>query len=93
MGRTHHGGAHAVITPTKGIAPQRALLTIAAQVSMTLTEPMTVSQAWTALKAWRAKNANDAALSFSWFVLALDVLFALDILRLENGLLFKAVKD
>jgi hypothetical protein len=80
-----------MITPTKGIAPQRALLTIAAQISLTLTEPMTVSQAWSALKSWRAKNANNAALAFSWFVLALDVLYALDALRIEGGLIHKVV--
>ncbi|OQM78050.1 ABC-three component system middle component 6 [Rhodococcus sp. 66b] len=81
-----------MITPTKGIAPQRALLTIAAQVSLTLTEPMTVSQAWTALKTWRAKNANNSALPFSWFVLALDVLYSLGALQMQNGLIHKAVK-
>lgn len=81
-----------MITPTKGIAPQRALLTIAAQIALCLTEPMTVSQAWSALKTWRTKNANDAVLPFSWFVLALDVLYSLGALRLESGLLYKVVK-
>lgn len=78
-----------VITPTKGIAPQRALLTIGAQISLILTEPMTVSQAWTALKAWRTRHANDAVLPFSWFVLALDMLFALGAVHYENGILYR----
>lgn len=78
-----------MITPTKGIAPQRALLTVAAQVSIVVTEPMTVSQSWTALKAWRVRNANDAALPFSWFVLALDVLCSLNVLFFENGLIHR----
>jgi hypothetical protein len=81
-----------MIAPTKGIAPQRALLTVAAQIALCVTEPMTVSQVWSALKAWRTKNANEAVLSFSWFVLAFDVLYSLGALRLENGLLHKVVK-
>lgn len=81
-----------MITPTKGIAPQRALLTIAAQISLILTEPMTVSQAWTALKVWRAKNSNNAALPFSWFVLALDVLYSLGAVELRGGLIQKVVR-
>ncbi len=82
-----------MLTPTKGISPQRALLSVSAQISIILTEPMTVSQAWHALKVWRAKNANEAALSFSWFVLALDVLYALNVLEFEGGLIYKVVRS
>ncbi|SJM59938.1 ABC-three component system middle component 6 [Agrococcus casei] len=78
-----------MITPTKGIAPQRALLTIGAQISLILTEPMTVSQAWVGLKTWRARHANDAVLPFSWFVLALDTLFALGTIHYEDGSLYR----
>jgi Sec-independent protein secretion pathway component TatC len=78
-----------VITPTKGIAPQRALLTVGAQVSLILTEPMTVSQAWTALKTWRARHENHAVLPFSWFVLALDTLYALGAVYYEDGILYR----
>lgn len=78
-----------MITPTKGIAPQRALLTVGAQISLILTEPMTVSQAWTALKAWRARHENDAVLPFSWFVLALDTLYALGAVYSEDGILYR----
>lgn len=60
-----------------------------AQIAMILTEPMTVSQAWSALKAWRLKHDNDAALPFSWFVLALDALYALGTLHVEDGLLHR----
>lgn len=78
-----------MITPTKGIAPQRALLTIGAQISIILTEPMTVSQAWTALKVWRARHENDAVLPFLWFVLALDALYALGAVHYEDGILYR----
>ncbi|ACV08653.1 ABC-three component system middle component 6 [Jonesia denitrificans] len=78
-----------MIEPTKGIAPQRALLTVGAQISMVLKEPMTVSQAWKALKTWRARHDNGAALPFSWFVLALDLLYALGTVHYEDGLLYR----
>lgn len=78
-----------MIIPTKGIAPQRALLTVGAQISLILTEPMTVSQAWTALKVWRNRHENDAMLPYSWFVLALDTLYALDTVYYEDGILYR----
>ncbi|PPF74916.1 ABC-three component system middle component 6 [Pseudoclavibacter sp. Z016] len=78
-----------MITPTKGIAPQQALLTVGAQISMILNEPMTVSQVWTTLKAWRARHKNDAVLPYSWFVLALDSLYALGALHYEDGILYR----
>lgn len=82
-------GDRIVITPTKGIAPQRALLTVGAQISIILTEPMTVSQAWVALKSWRTRHENDAVLPFSWFVLALDALYALGAIHYEDGILHR----
>ncbi|WP_050053501.1 ABC-three component system middle component 6 [Pseudarthrobacter siccitolerans] len=82
-----------MITPTKGIAPQRALLSVSAQISLVLVEPMTVTQTWAALKSWRTKNANDSALSYSWFILGLDMLYALGALRLESGLIYKVVRS
>lgn len=56
---------------------------------MVLTEPMTVSQTWTALKAWRIRYANDALLPFSWFVLALDLLYSLGAVHYEDGILYR----
>ncbi len=80
-----------MITPTKGIAPQRALLTVGAQIAQLLDEPMTVSQVWSRLGQWRASNGNHAAVSFSWFVLALDTLYAVGAVRLEAGLIVRSV--
>ena len=78
-----------MITPTKGISSQRALLTIGAQISMILTEPMTVSQAWGSLKVWRVQHSNDEVLPYSWFVLALDLLYALGTVHYNEGLLYR----
>jgi hypothetical protein len=76
-----------VLTPTKGIAPDRALLAVGAQIALQLDQPLTVSQAWTRVCAWRKENGHPAPLSFGWFVLALDVLHALGRVELRDDLL------
>ncbi|MEV4473386.1 ABC-three component system middle component 6 [Nonomuraea sp. NPDC049504] len=76
-----------MITPTKGIAPDRALLAVGAQIIMQLNRPLTVSQAWARLREWRLQNDHLAPLSFGWFVLALDVLYALGLVELRDDLL------
>ncbi|MGW2020875.1 ABC-three component system middle component 6 [Streptomyces decoyicus] len=76
-----------MITPTKGISPDRALLAVGAQIAMQLDRPLTVSQTWARLREWRRENGHPDPLSFGWFVLALDVLHALGIVDLNNELL------
>lgn len=76
-----------MIAPTKGIAPDRALLTVGAQIAMVLREPLTVSQTWSRLRAWRQHHGYTAPISFDWFVLALDVLFALGTLEFDGQVL------
>ncbi|MGH8603431.1 MAG: ABC-three component system middle component 6 [Gammaproteobacteria bacterium] len=76
-----------MITPTKGIAPQRALLSIGAQIATVLTWPLTISQTYARLKEWRAEHKHDAPVLFGRFVLALDVLFTLNVLDFDGDLL------
>lgn len=76
-----------MITPTKGIAPERSLLAVGAQILQVLDRPLTVSQALAALRRWRADHDHFAPISFNWFVLALDVLFALDLVDTRDDLL------
>jgi hypothetical protein len=76
-----------VITPTKNIAPDRSLLAVGAQVLMVLDTPLTVSQAWARLRAWRAEHGHPSPVSFGWFVLALDTLYAVGAIDLHNDLL------
>jgi hypothetical protein len=82
-----------VITPTKGIAPDRALLAVGAQIAMELNTPATVSQAWARLTARRARLGHHAPVSFGWFVLALDVLHALGVVELRDDLLVLTRSD
>ncbi|NUK05713.1 ABC-three component system middle component 6 [Streptomyces lunaelactis] len=76
-----------MITPTKGIAPDRCLLAVGAQVLLQLDEPRTVSQTWARLKAWRREHHHYSPVSFSWFVLALDVLYGIGAVELHDDLL------
>lgn len=76
-----------MITPTKGITPDRALLSVGAQIVQQLEQPATVSQAWRKLCDWRVEEGHRAPVSFGWFVLALDVLNALGVVELQDDVL------
>lgn len=84
-----------MIAPTKGIAPQRALLTVGAQILLSSKrQPLTVNQAWRRLQDWRVAHHNSAPVPFWWFVLALDVLYALGTVELRDDVLvFHEVPD
>lgn len=76
-----------MITPTKGITPDRALLSVGAQIVQQLEQPATVSQTWKRLCDWRIEEGHRAPVSFGWFVLALDVLHALGVVEFRNDFL------
>lgn len=76
-----------MITPTKGIAPQRALLAVGAQIASAVAEPVTISQAWLRLKAWRKEHGHNSPIPFWWFALALDTLHALGLADFDGELL------
>ncbi|MFJ5227560.1 ABC-three component system middle component 6 [Streptomyces sp. NPDC088400] len=82
-----------MITPTKGIAPDRSLLAVGAQIVMQLDEPRTVSQAWARFKRWRTEHRHYSPVSFEWFVLALDVLYAMGTVELHQDLLTRVRRD
>jgi len=76
-----------MITPTKGIAAQRALLAVGAQLLIVLDQPLTVSQAWVRLRDWRQRNLHFSPVPFWWFALALDVLYAIGVVEFRQDLL------
>ncbi|GAB3958030.1 hypothetical protein GCM10029978_001950 [Actinoallomurus acanthiterrae] len=78
-----------MITPTKGIEPDRALLSVGAQVLQQLNEPTSVSQTWFKLKSWRKEAGHQAPISFGWFTLALDILYAMGLVEFRDGLLIR----
>lgn len=76
-----------MILPSKHLPQDRALLTVGAHVLTFLAHPKTVSALWEEL------NRHDAGLAvtprritYDWFLLALDLLYALGAIKLESGL-------
>lgn len=77
-----------MILPSKHLPQDRALLTVGGHILTVLTRPKTVSALWEEL------NRQDQGLvairprriTYDWFVLALDLLYSLGTIELENGL-------
>lgn len=71
-----------MILPTKGIAPDKALLSIGAFILRDLDEPRTVSRLWADL---RRIEEGPPDITFDWFVLALDLLYLMGTLSYLGG--------
>jgi hypothetical protein len=65
-----------MLLPTKGIAPQRALLTVGASIIALLDSPTTVSGLWERYSRKNTATDEKAKVTFDWFALALSMLFA-----------------
>ncbi len=78
-----------MIVPTKGVEPDRALLAIGAEVLRLLDVPKTVSRVWAELRRSREESSVETNLSFDWFVLSLDLLYAVGAIDFTRGQLEK----
>ena len=76
-----------MILPTKHLPQDRALLGIGAEILCELSEPRSVSELWEAVIGARSKNPTAAPLSFDWFMLALNLLYAISAIDHSNGIL------
>jgi hypothetical protein len=81
-----------MILPTKRLNQDRALLYVGSEVLGLLHEPKTVSRVWDELGKLRAKKRETSVLTYDWFVLALDLLFSIQAIDFERGLLRKRVR-
>ena len=70
-----------MILPTKGVHARRALLTVGGEILGELNEPKTVSRLWADIRTSHSE-VEEADISFDWFVLALDLVFALGAVRI-----------
>ncbi len=75
-----------MILPTKRITEDRSLLGIGSDIVPLLDEPKTVSRLWTEFQERRRRTAP-SIVTYDWFVMALDLLFMLDAISMEKGLL------
>lgn len=71
-----------MILPSKHISQERALLTIGTAILKCLEHPKTVSATWEAIR-------DERSVHYDWFVLALDLLYAIGAVNLHEGLLSK----
>lgn len=74
-----------MILPTKHIPESRSLLGVGGTILSLLSErEMTVSSLW---ELFRESRGDSAKVSFDWFVLGLDLLYALGTLELDKGVI------
>ena len=78
-----------MILPTKHLRPDRALLAVGGDLLVSLREPMTVSRLWDDFRSKRGDAGEPAPINYDWFVLALDLLFIINAVELNRGLLRK----
>jgi len=74
-----------MILPTKRIPEERALVRVGADVLKCLNQERTVSRLWTVVRERRSKRGSRDILTFEWFVLSLDMLFALGLVDFVDG--------
>lgn len=77
-----------MILPSKHLSQDRALLTVGGHLLTFLNYPRTISALWEDVN--KQVEALDAALrhriTYDWFVLALDLLYALGAVDFKDGL-------
>jgi hypothetical protein len=78
-----------MILPTKHVRPDRALIGIGAEVLEILNRPMTMSGLWDEVRGRRSLHAPNAPIDYQWFILSLDLLYAIGALDFDRGLVRK----
>jgi hypothetical protein len=77
-----------MILPTKHISQDRALLTVGSHILKQLNKRKTVSALWEKIiSEYNVMQDASHGISYDWFVLALDLLFAIDAIEIKDGLL------
>jgi len=66
-----------MLLPTKGISPQRALLTLGGYLLSLLDSPTTVSGLWERFSQKTRLADTSGKITFDWFALTLSMLFAI----------------
>lgn len=80
-----------MILPTKHLPQDRALLGIGADILSQLSEPRSVSELWETVRDARNKRLTATPLPFDWFVMALNLLFAIYAIKYNNGIIQREV--
>ena len=78
-----------MILPTKYLPHGRALITIGGEILRHLEEPRSVSALWDCVREAQCYKAAGALVSFDWFVLALNLLYAISAIEYRNGIIHR----
>ena len=77
-----------MILPAKGLSERRALLTVGSEVLVVLSAEQSVNSTWSATKVRWDRLPGQERLTFDWFVLALSMLYACEMIEMTaEGLL------
>jgi hypothetical protein len=82
-----------LILPTKYLSHERSLIGIGAIVIELLNEPKTVSRLWDEIKNYKKFASRSSALTYDWFVLALDLLFIMNAILYKQGKIWRTNHD
>lgn len=77
-----------MILPTKGLALDRALLSVGAEILRRLDRPKTVSRVWDQTR--HRQSSLLGTIAYDWFLLSLDLLYLCGVIEFEDGLIRKA---
>lgn len=75
-----------MILPTKYLPHDRALIGVGAEILNQLKEPRSVSELWDCVREDREMRPTATPLSFDWFVLALNLLYAISAIEYGQGI-------
>jgi hypothetical protein len=80
-----------MILPSKHLPAERALLTVGGQLLYSLAVPRTVSSLWEELNRTidAVPDRTRKRVPYDWFVLSLDLLYAMGAVAFEDGLIIR----
>lgn len=81
-----------MILPSKHLSQDRALLSIGAKILRQLQRPKTVSAIWDELSKTNEKTVMPN-IDYNSFILALDLLYSMNAISLEDGVLSVIADD
>lgn len=79
-----------MILPTKHIKSDRALISIGGDVLGLLNKPKTMSRMWDDYRYMHFNLESSERINYEWFILAIDLLFVMEAVYIEQGVLHKA---
>ncbi|WP_372494098.1 ABC-three component system middle component 6 [Nocardia pulmonis] len=71
-----------MLLPTKGVSPERALITVGSELLEELNDPISVSALWERYCARQRSSRSPRRITFDWFSLALASLYTMRLVDL-----------